>query len=287
MIDKLTIIGVGLIGSSLSLALKQAGAVGQVTGFGRNQQNLARGIELGVLDNFADSIEASVSDADVIVVAVPLGAMRQVFTALKPAIKQGAIITDVGSAKGSVVTAARAELGALFPRFVPGHPIAGTEKSGVEAGFASLYQKRRVIMTPLPQTDQDAISVIDEMWRHCGAIIEYLSVEHHDKVLAATSHLPHMLAYALVHQLSNLNDHEEIFRYASGGFRDFTRIASSDPVMWRDVCISNGDALVNLIEQYQQELDRVKAAINAEDADELLRLFGRAKSERDSLIGNC
>jgi len=287
MIDKLAIIGVGLIGSSLSLALKQAGAVGQVTGFGRNQQNLARGVELGVLDDFADSIEATVGDADVIVVAVPLGAMRQVFTALKPAIKQGAIITDVGSAKGSVVTAAHTELGALFPRFVPGHPIAGTEKSGVEAGFASLYQKRRVIMTPLPQTDQDAISVIDEMWRHCGAIIEYLSVEHHDKVLAATSHLPHMLAYALVHQLSNLNDHEEIFRYASGGFRDFTRIASSDPVMWRDVCISNGDALVNLIEQYQQELDRVKAAIIAEDADELLRLFGRAKSERDSLIGNC
>ncbi len=287
MIDKLAIIGVGLIGSSLSLALKQAGAVGQVIGFGRNRQNLARGVELGVLDDFADSIEASVRDADVIVVAVPLGAMRQVFTELKPAVRKDAIITDVGSAKGSVVAAARDELGALFPRFVPGHPIAGTEKSGVEAGFASLYQKRRVIITPLPQTDHDAISVIDEMWRHCGAIIECLSVEHHDKVLAATSHLPHMLAYALVHQLSNLNDHEEIFRYASGGFRDFTRIASSDPVMWRDVCISNGDALVSLIEQYQQELDRVKAAINAEDADELLKLFGRAKSERDSLIGNC
>ena len=287
MIDKLAIIGVGLIGSSLSLALKQAGAVRQVIGFGRNQKNLARGVELGVLDDFADSIEATVSDADVIVVAVPLGAMRQVFTELKPAIKKDAIITDVGSAKGSVITAARAELGAVFSRFVPGHPIAGTEKSGVEAGFSSLYQKRRVIITPLPQTDQDAISVIDEMWRHCGATIEYLSVEHHDKVLAATSHLPHMLAYALVHQLSNLNDHEEIFRYASGGFRDFTRIASSDPVMWRDVCISNGDALVSLIEQYQQELDRVKAAINAEDADELLKLFGRAKSERDSLIGNC
>ena len=287
MIDKLAIIGVGLIGSSLSLALKQAGAVRQVIGFGRNQKNLARALELGVLDDFADSIEATVSDADVIVVAVPLGAMRQVFTELKPAIKKNAIITDVGSAKGSVVTAARDELGTVFSRFVPGHPIAGTEKSGVEAGFASLYQKRRVIITPLPQTDQDAISVIDEMWRHCGAIIEYLSVEHHDKVLAATSHLPHMLAYALVHHLSNLNDHEEIFRYASGGFRDFTRIASSDPVMWRDVCISNGDALVSLIEQYQQELDRVKAAINAEDADGLLKLFGRAKSERDSLIGNC
>jgi len=287
MIDKLAIIGVGLIGSSLSLALKQSGAVGQVIGFGRNQKNLARGVELGVLDEFADSIEAAVSAADVIVVAVPLGAMRQVFSELKPAVKKGAIITDVGSAKGSVVAAARDELGAVFSRFVPAHPIAGTEKSGVEAGFPTLYQNRRVIMTPVEQTDQDAIAVIDEMWRHCGAIIEYLSVKHHDKVLAATSHLPHMLAYALVHQLSNLNDHEEIFRYASGGFRDFTRIASSDPVMWRDVCISNGDALVSLIEQYQQELDRIKTAISAGDADELLKLFGRAKSERDSLIGNC
>jgi prephenate dehydrogenase len=287
MIDKLAIIGVGLIGSSLSLALKEAGAVRQVIGFGRNQQNLARGAELGVLDEFADSIEAAVSDADIIVVAVPLGAMRQVFSELRPAVKKGAIVTDVGSAKGSVIAAARDELGATFSRFVPGHPIAGTEKSGVEAGFPTLYQNRRVIITPVEQTNPEAIAVIDEMWRHCGAMIEYLSVEHHDKVLAATSHLPHMLAYALVHHLSNLNDHEEIFRYASGGFRDFTRIASSDPVMWRDVCISNGDALVSLIEQYQQELDRVKSAISAGDAEELLKLFGRAKSERDSLIGNC
>ena len=287
MIDKLTIIGVGLIGSSLSLALKKAGAVQQVTGYGRNQENLARGVELGVLDDYKDSIEASVHEADVVIVAVPLGAMQAVFAALKPAVKQDVVITDVGSAKGSVVNAARAELGTLFSRFVPGHPIAGTEKSGVEAGFASLYQGRRVILTPVEQTDQDAIPVIDEMWRHCGAVMEYLSVEHHDKVLAATSHLPHMLAYALVHYLSNLNDHEEIFRYASGGFRDFTRIASSDPVMWRDVCISNGDALVGLIEQYQQELDQVKSAIKAGDAEELLKLFGRAKSERDSLIGNC
>jgi prephenate dehydrogenase len=287
MIDKLAIIGVGLIGSSLSLALKEAGAVRRVIGFGRNQKNLARGVELGVLDDFTESIEACVSDADVIVVAVPLGTMRKVFTELKSVVKKDAVITDVGSAKGSVVSAARDELGSVFTRFVPAHPIAGTENSGVEAGFATLYQNRRVIITPLQQTDQDAVSVIDEMWRHCGAIIEYLDVEHHDKVLAATSHLPHMLAFALVHYLSNLNDHEEIFRYASGGFRDFTRIASSDPVMWRDVCVANGDAVVDLIEQYQQELDRVKSAISAGDADGLLKLFGRAKSERDSLIGNC
>ena len=224
---------------------------------------------------------------DVIVVAVPLGAMQQVFAEIASAACGEAIITDVGSSKGSVVRAAMAELGAGINRFVPGHPIAGNEKSGVEAGFATLYQGRRVILTPLPQTDVTATARIDAMWRECGADIEYLDIEHHDKVLAATSHLPHMLAYALVHYLSNLNEHEEIFRYAAGGFRDFTRIASSDPVMWRDVCIANGDAVVELIEQYQAELDRVADAIKTGDSEGLLRLFGRAKSERDSLIGNC
>lgn len=287
MIDRLAIIGVGLIGSSLALALKQAGAVRQVIGYGRNLENLEKGIELGVIDSLATTVADCVRGADVIVVAVPLGAMRQVFAELKASAGRDAVITDVGSAKGSVVAAAREELGDLWSRFVPGHPIAGTEKSGVEAGFASLYQGRRVILTPLEQTDADAVEVIDDMWQHCGAIMEYLSVEHHDKVLAATSHLPHMLAYALVHHLSNLNDHEEIFRYAAGGFRDFSRIASSDPVMWRDVCLANGDALVTLIDQYQQELERIASAIRDGDADELLKLFGRAKSERDSLIGNC
>ena len=287
MIDRLAIIGVGLVGSSLALALKQAAAVGHVIGYGRNLHNLEKGIELGVIDSLASTIAECVRDADVIVVAVPLGAMRQVFAELKASARRDAVITDVGSAKGSVIAAAREELGDLLPRFVPGHPIAGTEKSGVEAGFASLYQSRRVILTPLEQTDADAVEIIDDMWQHCGALLEYLSVEHHDKVLAATSHLPHMLAYALVHHLSNLNDHEEIFRYAAGGFRDFSRIASSDPVMWRDVCMANGDALVTLIDQYQQELERIATAIRDGDADELLKLFGRAKSERDSLIGNC
>ncbi len=287
MIERLAIIGVGLIGSSLALALKQAGAVGSVWGYGRNRQNLEKGIELGVLDGFGDSIAATVEDADVIVVAVPLGAMRPVFRELKSKVNKNAVITDVGSAKGSVVAAARAELGARLRRFVPGHPIAGTEKSGVESGFATLYQNRRVILTPLDDTDTDATGIIENLWRQCGAAVEYLGVEHHDKVLAATSHLPHMLAYALVHQLSHMNEHEEIFRYAAGGFRDFTRIASSDPVMWRDVCLSNGDALLQLIAGYQQELDRIAAAIRDENADELLELFGRAKSERDSLIGNC
>ena len=287
MIDKLAIIGVGLIGSSLSLALKQAAAVGQVIGYGRNRQNLDKGIELGVLDAVGETIADCADGADMIVVAVPLGAMRGVFAELAAAAGADTVITDVGSAKGSVVAAARAELGERLPRFVPGHPIAGTEKSGVEAGFASLYQGRRVILTPLAETDADASEKVARMWRDCGAIVEQLSVEHHDKVLAATSHLPHMLAYALVHHLSHLNEHEEIFRYAAGGFRDFTRIASSDPVMWRDVCLSNGAALLELMRQYQQELDRIAAAIEAGDAERLLKLFGRAKSQRDSLIGNC
>ena len=287
MIDRLAIIGVGLIGSSLALALKQAGKVGEVVGFGRNRDNLQTGIDLGVLDRFEDSIAATVAAADMVVVAVPLGAMQSVFAELATSVRANAIITDVGSSKRSVVDAAQADLGPLMARFVPGHPIAGAEKSGVEAGYAELYQGRRVILTPSPETDADAVARVDAMWRDCGASIEYLGIEHHDKVLAATSHLPHMLAYALVHHLSNLNEHEEIFRYSAGGFRDFTRIASSDPVMWRDVCLANSKPLVELIEQYQQELDRVAAAIRTNDGDELLRLFGRAKSERDSLIGNC
>jgi prephenate dehydrogenase len=287
MIDKLCIIGVGLIGSSLSLALKREAAVGEVIGYGRNRANLEKGMELGVLDRYETSIAAAVKDADVIVVAVPLGAMQQVFAEIAQAAAANALITDVGSAKGSVVQAALAELGEGIKRFVPGHPIAGGEQSGVEAGYATLYQDRRVILTPLPQTDAAASARIEAMWRKCGADVEYLDVEHHDKVLAATSHLPHMLAYALVHHLSNLNDHEEIFRYAAGGFRDFTRIASSDPVMWRDVCIANGEALVELIEQYQLELNLVAQAIRTADAEELLRLFSRAKSQRDLQIGSC
>ncbi|MFT5220038.1 MAG: prephenate dehydrogenase [Planctomycetota bacterium] len=287
MIARLAIIGVGLIGGSLSLALKQANQVKEVVGYGRNRQNLEKGVELGVIDRFETSISDCVAGADIVVVAVPLGAMSAVFSELARVVTADMVITDVGSAKGSVVEIARASLGDRFAQFVPGHPIAGTENSGVEAAFASLYQGRKVILTPLDETSPQAIELISTMWKDCKASVEFLAITHHDKVLAATSHLPHMLAYTLVHHLSALNEHEEIFRYAAGGFRDFSRIASSDPVMWRDVCISNGDALVDLIEQYQRELTLVADAIRNKDADCLLELFGRAKTERDSLIGNC
>ena len=287
MIDRLAIIGVGLIGGSLALALKQAGEVKHVVGCGRNEKNLIKSVELGVIDSYQVSIAAAVKGADIVVLAIPLGSMQTVFEKIAGVISSQTVITDVGSAKASVVQVATECLGERIRQYVPGHPIAGTEKSGVEAGFASLYQNRKVILTPLESTDKDAIETIDKMWRHCGASIEYLSVQHHDKVLAATSHLPHMLAFALVTFLSGLNDHDEIFRYAAGGFRDFTRIASGDPVMWRDVCLSNGDALLSLIDAYKDELDLVSDAIKNQDADRLLELFRKAKSGGDSLVGNC
>jgi prephenate dehydrogenase len=287
MIDRLAIIGVGLIGASLALALKQAGVVKHVVGCGRNRKNLQRGIELGVIDSFTTSITEVARGADIVVLAIPLGAMEMAFEQIGAGISEKTIITDAGSAKGSVIEVAKKALGDRIRQFVPGHPIAGAEKSGVEAGLANLYQNRRVILTPIESTDPAAVKIIEKMWIECGASIEYLDVLHHDKVLAATSHLPHMLAYALVNYLSNLNDHDEIFKYAAGGFRDFTRIASSDPVMWRDVCISNGDALEKFIEGYKQELDEVASAIRNQDSDRLLELFSTAKSERDTLIGNC
>jgi prephenate dehydrogenase len=286
MIERLAIIGVGMIGSSLALALKRAGVVGHVVGCGRNQANLEKGIELGVIDSYQLSIADAIEAADTVVVAVPLGAMESVFQKISDGITDEMVITDVGSAKASVVRIAEACFGARAGQFVPGHPIAGAEKSGVEAGLADLYQNRRVILTPLDSTDPTAMARIEQMWLSCGARIDILGVDHHDKVLAATSHLPHMLAYSLVNYLSNLNEHDEIFNYAAGGFMDFTRIASSDPVMWRDVCISNGDALLSFIEGFKSELDQVSNAIRDQDGERLLQLFGKAKSERDLLIGN-
>jgi prephenate dehydrogenase len=287
MINRLAIIGVGLIGSSLALALKQAKAVGHVVGCGRNQDNLQKGIELGVIDSYCSSIAEAVEDADVVVVAVPLGTMQSIFEQISSVISSDTIVTDVGSTKGSVIEAAKVGLGKRIHQFVPGHPIAGSEKSGVEAGLAELYQNRKVILTPLQENSQSSIDKIAGMWQQCGAHIEYLSVVQHDKVLAATSHLPHLLAFSMVTYLSGLNDHDEIFKYAAGGFRDFTRIASSDSVMWRDVCLANGEALIELIDGYKMELDEVAEAIKHQDADKLLQLFGKAKLERDILVGNC
>ena len=284
MIERLAIIGVGLIGGSLARALREAGAVGEVVGCGRALPNLERAVELGVIDRFDQDPSTAVAGADMVFVAVPLGAMRGVFTAIKDRLRPDAIVTDGGSVKGSVVADALAAFGRVPPRLVPGHPIAGTEHSGVEASFATLYRDRRVILTPLSETDPQAVGRVDWMWRTCGAEVSQMSVTHHDEVLAATSHLPHMLAYGLVDALARMDETDEIFRYAAGGFRDFTRIASSSPVMWRDICVANREALSAMLARFSVELTDLAQAIRLGDAATLLEVFERAKSARDRYV---
>jgi len=282
MINRLAVIGVGLIGGSLSLALKQAGEVGEVIGYSRTETVRQEALDLGVIDIAASSISDAVKDADMIFLAVPMAAMETVLTELVEHIKEGAIITDGGSAKGQLVDIAREVLGDKFSQFVPGHPIAGTEKSGPSAAFSTLYQEHRVVLTPVAETNSDALETVREMWQQTGAEVFDMDVKHHDVVLAATSHLPHILAFNLVGMLAERDDCDEVLRYAAGGFKDFSRIASSDAVMWRDICLSNSEAVLGLIQQYQQGLSKLENAIKNQDGDTLKTVFERAKQARDT-----
>lgn len=280
-IQRLALLGVGLIGGSLVRALRTENAVYEVVGFGRGRENLQKALELGVIDQIAESVAEAVTGADLIVVAVPLGSIRQLFSEMVGHLSPDAVITDVGSVKCSVVEDARAVFGSVPPRLIPGHPIAGTEKSGVAASFDTLYQGRRVILTPLKESDPEALEIVTRMWQGAGAEVVEMEVAHHDEVLAATSHLPHLLAYTLVDSLSRQEAHREIFRFAAGGFRDFSRIASSNPVMWRDISMTNREKLLQTLEHFRQQLDQVESMIRNEQGDELLDLFERAKKARD------
>lgn len=282
MIKHLSIIGVGLIGGSLALALKKAGVVEQVTGYARSAAVREEALALGIIDNAADTMAEAVADADVVFVAVPMGAMQSVFEQMAPHLKPQTIITDGGSAKQQVVDAARSALGKAFERFVPGHPIAGTEKSGPSAAFAELYQQHRVVLTPVAETNRAALEKVHNMWRQVGADVFEMTIEHHDSILAATSHLPHLLAFNLVNLLAQREDCNEVLRYAAGGFRDFSRIASSDAVMWRDICLGNRGAILELLQQYRNGLDLIEKAIREDDGNYLIDIFGRAKQARDS-----
>ena len=284
MIERLCIIGVGLIGGSLASALRDAGACREVVGAGRNAGNLQIAVELGVIDRYETDLARAVSGADMVVVCVPLGAMEGVFKAIKGQLADDVVLTDVGSAKGSVIEAAQRAFGSVPEFFVPGHPIAGTEQSGVEASFPGLYHDRRVILTPLPDTSTRATGRVRDMWVAAGAQVASMNPVHHDAVLAATSHLPHLLAYSLVDTLARLDDNDEVFEYAAGGFRDFTRIASSDPVMWRDICLANGDAIVLMVEHYINDLQVLSEAIRKHDGQQLLDVFSAAKAARDRFI---
>ncbi|KKN04305.1 hypothetical protein LCGC14_1098710, partial [marine sediment metagenome] len=239
-------------------------------------------LDLGIIDYAADSIAEAVREADVVFVAVPMGAMAQVFEEMSPHLSAKTIITDGGSAKAQVIAAAKQFLGEHFQFFVPGHPIAGTEKSGPTAAFSSLYEDHRVVLTPVEETRPEATKVVDEMWRKAGAEVFEMSVEQHDTVLAATSHLPHVLAFNLVGMLAQRDDCDEVLRFAAGGFRDFSRIASSDPVMWRDICLSNSSAILDLLNDYRRGLDSLEKAIMNNDGDRLVDEFKRAKQARDT-----
>jgi prephenate dehydrogenase len=284
LIQRLTIIGVGLIGGSLARALKRAGACGEVVGCGRNTTHLQQAIDLGVIDRYDTHPASAVKEADMVMLAVPLGTMAPLFAAIRDALSPQSIITDAGSAKASVVADARQHLGQHLPRFVPGHPIAGTEKSGVVASFAELFENRRVILTPLPETDSQAASLVTQMWEKTGAEVVNMSVAHHDDVLAATSHLPHLLAYSLVDTLATMDDRTEIFKFAAGGFRDFTRIASSDPRMWHDICVANRDAILKVLEHFNHNLAQLTNAISRGDNQAIEDIFTRAKTARDKFV---
>jgi prephenate dehydrogenase len=281
LINRLAIIGVGLIGGSLARALKRKKACGRVVGYGRDMANLQKAVDLKVIDEYSLTVASAVKDADVVVLATPLNTTEPLLKSMRGYLRNDVIITDVGSAKGSVVEAARKTLDKLFPRFVPAHPIAGREKSGVEASVANLFEDHRVILTPLPETSINALGLVREMWEFAGAEVIQLSVDQHDEILAATSHLPHMLAYALVDCLAGMQERDEIFRFAAGGFADFTRIASSNPQMWHDICFSNRKQLLKTLDLFDEYLDKIRVAIKQENSEELLKIFTRAKETRD------
>jgi prephenate dehydrogenase len=284
MIERLAIIGVGLIGGSLARALRGAGVVGEVIGCGRSAENLQLAFDLGVIDGCTRDPAEAVEGADMVFVAVPLGAVRGVLERISGRLREDAVITDGGSVKGSIIADAAAAFGEVPTRLVPGHPIAGTEHSGVAASFPELYHNRRVILTPLPQTDALALERVRAMWEAAGAVVTEMDAAHHDAVLAATSHLPHMLAFGLVDLLARQQDNDEIFRYAAGGFRDFTRIASSSPVMWRDICMANAEALSGMLARFSEEMTDLADTIRRRDGDHLLDIFTRAKTARDAYV---
>jgi prephenate dehydrogenase len=277
---KLALVGCGLLGGSLAAAWRAQGLVESVRAFDRDERRLLDALALGYVDATAASLAEAVQGAEVIVLAVPVGAIAALFAELAHCAPPAALITDVGSTKASLLQAAHAALGAGAARYVPAHPIAGGALPGLGQASAGLFTGRWVITTPDAQTDPQALARIENCWRACGAQVERMDAAEHDRIFAAVSHLPHVLAYALVHQIAGQPDGERKLRYAGAGFRDFTRIAASDPAMWRDIALANRAALGRELAQYRAELEALQAAIDAGDGATLDRLFDRASQVR-------
>ena len=278
---RLAVIGVGLIGGSFALALKQAGKVAHVVGAGRSRANLELARERRIIDSIAPDAAAAARDADLVLVAAPVAQFARIFQEIGRSLAPGTVVTDAGSTKRDVIAGARSALGARIAQFVPGHPVAGAELSGAAAATAGLFLDRRVVLMPLPENRPESIQRVEQAWKACGARIARLDPEEHDAVLAAVSHLPHLLAYALVHDIACRDNAAQLFAYAAGGFRDFTRIASSHPEMWRDICIANRDRLLAELGRYKVKLEAMDRLLQRADAAGLEKLFAEARDARD------
>ncbi|WP_211454401.1 prephenate dehydrogenase [Collimonas antrihumi] len=281
---KIAIFGVGLIGGSFALALKKAGVVEQLVGVGRHLTTLQRAQELGVIDVIATSVADAVTGADLILIAAPVAQTGAILASIAPHLQSGTVVTDAGSTKSDVVSAARAALGDKIAQFVPGHPIAGREQNGPEAALAGLYVGKKVVLAPLPENAEQDIARVAAAWQQCGALIHRLSAQQHDAIFAAVSHLPHVLAYALVDDIANKPHAASLFQYAASGFRDFTRIAGSSPEMWRDISLANQSALLSELDAYLLQLTRLRGLLAAGDGPALEAIYSNAQQARHSWI---
>lgn len=286
MFNRLCIIGVGLIGGSIARAARQRGLSNSIVGYGRQQDllNLETAKRLAVIDDYTLNIEQALEGADCVVIATPVGTIETILGLLKPFWSEQAVYTDVGSTKGNVIAAAEQVFGAVPDNLVPAHPIAGAEQSGVEAAVDDLFLNKRLIITPVSNTKPESLEKIRRFWEQMGSIVSVMDVHHHDAVLAATSHLPHILAFALVDMLGRKDEQSEIFKYAAGGFKDFTRIASSDPTMWLDICSANKNEIIPLIQQLKEELSKIESTLKNNDSQQLFETFTYAKNARQRFL---
>lgn len=281
MFKKIVIFGVGLIGGSIALALKKHPEAPHIVGVGRAQQSLQEALDLGLIDNAETDIASALHAADLVIIATPVAQTPAILKAIRPYLGESTIITDAGSTKSDVMAYARAELGDQVNQFVGGHPIAGAEKSGPAAAMADLYLGKNVILTPDAQTSNSALDKVSRLWQQCGAVVSHMSAQEHDSVFAAVSHLPHLLAFALVEDLAKRSNAELLFKFAASGFRDFTRIAGSHPEMWRDIALANKTALLSELRLYQQALSDMTALLEADDSRALHDLFEHASRARN------
>ncbi len=282
--NRIAIFGVGLIGGSFALALKKANAVEHVIGVGRSAASLQRALELGIIDEIAESIELAVRDIDLIIIAAPVAQTAQILSSIVPHLQPGTIVTDAGSTKSDVVASARLVMGDKLAQFVPAHPIAGRELNGPDAALMDLYSGKKTVITRLPENSDEDVAAVAYAWQSCGAVIHYLTPAEHDTVFASVSHLPHLLAYALVDDIARKPHADRLFQYAASGFRDFTRIAGSSPEMWRDITLANRAAILQELDSYSAQLAQLRVHLISGDANAIESIYANAQSARHNWI---